>query len=182
MSYLDYKVFRPDLELQFESRTLPQSVNTFDMTAKPDAYTAASYTGGSAFTDLTSVGGNVFFQGRNKAALISYNSLPAKQIKANSIEYVVSVNFKIENLFINNAAVSNFCGAHFSGGFSDEIVFEPIYEILVDSKVVGLYLKIADCRSTSSATDKVVTLGFKIDSVSGFTGSTYSLTLTSSIR
>lgn len=170
---------RPEKELAFEAQTSEVVPTTYDLTAKPDAYTAASYSGGSAFTDITSTGGAPIFQGRNKAMLVSYNSVPTEMVQAGGVEYTVSLNFQIVNLFLTNSDVSTFCNNHFSGTFTEDVKYEPVYEILVDTKVIGLYLLISDCKT--HATNKDLKLGFKIDSAGGFTGSFHTFTLSSRV-
>lgn len=172
-------VVRPYLELAFESQTTTVLPSTYDLTAKPSTYTAASYSGGSDYTDITSTGGSPIFQGRNKAFLVSSTGVPPDMIAAGGFGYTISVNFKIDNLFVNNADVNTFCTNHFSGAFSNDVKYEPVYEILLDTKVIGLYLLISDCRQATHATNKALVLGFKIDSAGGFTGATFSFTLSS---
>lgn len=179
VSYLNYNVMRPYLQLEPESNTLPMSLSVYDATAKPDAYTSAAYTGSSSVTDVTSTGGTAIYQGRNKATLVSSTGISTDQTNAGGLDYVVSVNFNIANLFTANADVNTFCSNHFAGSFSEDVAMEPIYELILDTKVIGLYLQITDCRSSTHAYNKVVKLGFKIDSASGFTGTSYSLTLSS---
>jgi hypothetical protein len=172
-------VVRPTLELAFEAQSSVVRPTVYDLAVLSSTDTAAKYTGSSQLTDITSTGGSPIFQGRSKAMLVS-SGLPADLVASSVLDYVVSVNFKIKNLFVNNADIATFCGNQFSGTFTGPTPFEPIYMISLDGHNIGLFLTILDCRSSTHAYDKTLKIGFKIDSGT-YTGATHTFTL-SSIR
>lgn len=154
------------------------SKNTYVTNWKDMGSTSSGSTSQSTFTDLGNVNGQTKFQGRNKAAVLNNKGMPINITSVGAIDYVVSTSFSIKNDYIDNSKITGFCGKINSSTFSAEVAYEPIYEIIVDTKTVGLYAKITDCHtSTTTPFTKSIEVGFKIDAVS-WTGTKLTMTLT----
>jgi hypothetical protein len=154
------------------------SKNTYVSNWKDMGSTSSGSTSQSTFTDLGNVNGQTKFQGRNKAAVLNNKGIPTNMTSVGAIDYVVSTSFSIKNDYIDNSKITRFCGKINSGTFSADVTYEPIYEIIVDTKTVGLYAKLSDClTSTTTPFTKTIQVGFKIDTTS-WIGTQFTMTLT----
>lgn len=178
VDYYNYEIFRPSVDLDPEQKVLSTTSTPYISTTKNIGVASSGSESSSTFTDLNNMDGGVRFQGRNKAAIVNNLGIPSNMTAIGAFDYVVSVSLNISNDYSDNTQIQNFCSKISSSGFSADVAYEPIYEILFDTKVFGLYLSISNCGSTSAPYDKYVNIGFKLDS-SAFVGSSASVTLSS---
>lgn len=100
-------------------------------------------------------GVHYLMRGRNQAVLIAYPLISTAQAPADAFGTQVSLQVNLIDAIPTNANIDPFCNSFFNSTFTLNERSEPLYEVVVGATTFGIYYRITDCRSSTSATSKV---------------------------